>query len=84
MNDVARAGANPHREEKDLIHVEFLARTPYCTSALANLLGLPIRCTQATRSPASFVEVKGQPPEARAQNESFMFNLERKKLWDRL
>ena len=62
MNDVTRAGTNPHREEKDLICAEFLAQTPYCTSALANLLGLPIRCLQATRSPASYVEVKGNLP----------------------
>ena len=79
MNDVARTGANPHCEEKDLIRAEFLARTPYCTSALVNLLGLPIRCTQATRSPASFVEVKGQPPEAGARMNRLQDNLELKK-----
>ena len=28
LNDVVRAGANPHREEKDLICVEFLAVNP--------------------------------------------------------
>ena len=79
MNDVTCAGTNHHREEKDLIHVEFLARTPYCTSALANLLGLPIRCLQATRSPASYVEVKGQPPEAGARMNRLQDNLELKK-----
>ena len=81
MNHVVRTGTNLHREEKDLICEEFLTRTPYCTSTLANLLRLPIRCMQATRSPASLVRGQRATSQfAGAQNEWFMVNLEPKKL----
>ena len=79
MNDVVRAGTNHHREEKDLIRVEFLAVNP-----LEHLhLGQPLQVANQVHAghPMPTREVKGYPPLLpETQNESFTENLEPKRL----
>ena len=72
MYDVARAGANPHREEKDLIREEFLAVNPLEHTHLGQPLQVDNQVHVGHPMPASLVRGYRVPSlVAVTQNELF-------------